>query len=318
MAEPLPHFVERRRPDWSRLEALLDALDAGRLTLGQIAELDGAHRRATADLARAAAWYPGTDAQRYLHQLCARAYQAIYRRRPDRVRAVGRFFRAELPALVRESWRFIAAAAALLLFGAVLGGTALAVEPGLAVTLVPANVRDYVSRGALWTDSLLEYMPPSAAATMILTNNLQVTFAAFGFGVTFGLGTALVLVQNGLQLAAIVAHCARGGLAPGILTFMAAHGPVELSIICISGGAGLMIGHALVAPGEVPRGEALRHAAARAVRLILGCAPFLAGIGVVEGFVSPGSFFSPLAKVVLGASLFLGFWTYLLRAGRER
>ena len=111
-------------------------------------------------------------------------------------------------------------------------------------------------------------------------------------------------------------HCAQNGLGPSILTFMAAHGPVELSIICITGGAGLMVGHALIDPGERTRADALRLRAGRAVRMVLGCAPFLAAIGVVEGFVSPGDLFSPLLKVVLGLSLFVGFWAYLMRTAR--
>jgi uncharacterized membrane protein SpoIIM required for sporulation len=111
-------------------------------------------------------------------------------------------------------------------------------------------------------------------------------------------------------------HCAQNDLGPSILTFMAAHGPVELSIICISGGAGLIVGHALVAPGELPRAEALRLRAARAVRMVLGCAPALAAIGVVEGFVSPGDLFSPLLKLLLGLSLFAGFWAWLVASGR--
>jgi uncharacterized membrane protein SpoIIM required for sporulation len=316
MTEPLPRFVERRRPDWEALTALLDRLDQGALSLEEISRLDAAHRRAAADLSLASAAYPGTEALRYLNQLCARAYQSIYTVRPERGRALRRFFAVEFPRLIRAEWRFVAVAAALLVFGAVLDLTALWFEPGLAVTLVPPELREYVSRGRLWTDSLLEYMPPSTAATAILTNNLQVTVTAFGLGLTGGLGTVYVLIFNGRHIGSLVMHCAQNGLGPSILTFMAAHGPVELSIICISGGAGLMVGHALVAPGERPRAEALRLRAGRAVRMVLGCAPFLASIGVVEGFVSPGDLFSPLLKVLLGAGLFVGFWSYLLRSAR--
>lgn len=251
-----------------------------------------------------------------MNQLCGRAYGAIYRARPNRARAALRFYARGFPALVREEWRFVAAATALLVFGAVLGASAIAAEPALAQALVPPHLRDWVARGELWTDDLLRAMPPSGVATAILTNNLQVTIASFALGVTGGLGTALVLLKNGFDNAAIVAHCAQHGLGPGILTFMAAHGPVELSVLCLTGGAGLRVGAALVAPGERPRGEALKAASARAVRLVLGCAPALAGIGVVEGFVSPGDLFSPALKIALGACLFVGFWSWLLFAGR--
>lgn len=316
MNETLPRFVERRRTDWEALAKLLDRLDQGALTLEEIAWLDAAHRRAAADLAVATAAYPGTDALRYLNQLCARAYQSIYTVRPERGRALKKFFAEEFPQLIRAEWKYIAAAAGLLVFGMVLDATALWVEPGLAVSLIAPDLREFVSRGKLWTDSLLEYMPPSTVATSILTNNIQVTVMAFGLGLTGGLGTIYVLIANGRHIGGLVMHCAQNGLGPSILTFMSAHGPVELSIICISGGAGLMVGQALIAPGERTRAESLRLRAARAVRMVLGCAPFLATIGIVEGFVSPGDLFSPALKVALGSSLFVGFWAYLLRTGR--
>ena len=54
-----------------------------------------------------------------------------------------------------------------------------------------------------------------------------------------------------------------------------------------------------------------------AVKLVLGCAPFLACIGMVEGFISPGSLFPTWAKAALGLTLGGLFWAYLLRAGRD-
>src|SRR5438045_1809229 len=107
MSEPLPRFVERRRPDWTALEGLLDRLDKGALSLEEISRLDAAHRRASADLAVASAAYPNTDALRYLNQLCARAYQSIYTARPERLQALKRFFAREFPQLIREELRYV-------------------------------------------------------------------------------------------------------------------------------------------------------------------------------------------------------------------
>jgi uncharacterized membrane protein SpoIIM required for sporulation len=156
-------------------------------------------------------------------------------------------------------------------------------------------------------------MPPSETAATIIINNLQVTVGAFALGITFGLGTLAILLNNGIHVGAVVAHCINGGVGPGILVFMSGHGVVELSVICICGGAGLIVGHALIVPTERPRGEVLRERSARAVQLVVGCAPFLTGIGVVEGFISPGDFFPAPVKVVLGLCLGAAFWLYLLR-----
>ncbi len=317
MATPLPAFVARRRPDWDALQTLLSRQRAGTLTLGELRQLDTLYRRAASDLAHAQTFYAGTDAHRFLNQLCGQAYAAIYQPPRERLAAVRAFFRREFPATLRAEGRFVAVSAGLFLLGMLLGALVVLLEPRGAELLVPEHLRAYVAQGRMWTDDLLSVMPPGAAASSIATNNLTVTFSVFALGLTLGLGTVFILVNNGVMLGATGALCIREGLGVKFFDFVSAHGPVELSIITIAGGAGLMVGHALIDPGELPRGQALALRGREAVKLVLGCAPFLAAIGVVEGFVSPGDYFPTEAKAALGLTLGALFWGYLLRAGRE-
>jgi uncharacterized membrane protein SpoIIM required for sporulation len=131
--------------------------------------------------------------------------------------------------------------------------------------------------------------------------------------VTAGIGTALVILGNGISVGAIIAACFQNGVGWNILTFMSAHGPVELSLICIVGGAGLHLGRAMIDPGERSRSVAVREHAQVAVQILLGAAPFMVLIGIVEGFVSPGPFFPWPLKVLTGALSGWGLWRWLLR-----
>ncbi len=316
VSEALPAFVASRKPAWDELGRLLDALDQKRLAAAQLGELDRLYRRAAADLARAQGAYAGTDVHRYLNQLCGRAYGRIYTQRPWRGAALRSFFGRDFPQAVRDELKFVGAAAGLLATGVVLGLTTLLLQPGLADLFVPEALQRYVAEKRLWTDAI--GLPPSEIATQILTNNLQVSVGAFALGITGGIGTVFILLNNGVFLGATLAHCFNGGVGPGLLVFMSAHGFVELSVICLCGGAGLIVGHALVVPQERPRGEVLRERARRAVQLVLGSAPFLAAVGVVEGYVSPGHVVPAPLKLVLGASLGAAFWAYLLTAGRRQ
>jgi uncharacterized membrane protein SpoIIM required for sporulation/uncharacterized RDD family membrane protein YckC len=309
----LSSFVLARQADWSRLEALLLELRRHALRAAEIYELDHLYRRASGDLARAGTSFPGTDVHRFLNQLCGRAYAAIYRAPSEPLRSLRRFYQAGFPQAVQATLPYTLAAVALMALGLVLGALTVALEPSGYTWLVDPSLRDFIDRRELWTDSALTRTAPGELATQIFTNNLSVTFKAFALGVTGGVGTVLILVFNGLQLGALLAACAQHGLGSNIFTFISAHGPVELSIICLSGGAGLVLGHALIAPGERARGPWLKERARLAVQLVLGCAPFLVLVGIVEGFVSPGSFFPWPLKALLGAGSFLGFWRYLLR-----
>jgi uncharacterized membrane protein SpoIIM required for sporulation len=316
MAEPLPAFVARRRPDWNALEQLLERQRAGALRLEDIVELDRLYRRAGTDLAAAQALYPSTDAHRFLNQLCGRAYAAIYRAPRRRARAWVRFFRREFPAAVRREGRYVAVSAALLLLGLVIGALWVGVDPDAARWVLPEGMRDAVADHRMWTDDLVG-VAPAATSSWIGTNNLTVTVMLFATGLTFGLGTAYLLMINGMLLGAAAVVCARAGMTYPFLSFVGGHGPVELSVISLAGGAGLILGHALIDPGERPRAAHLQARAVQAVRVLLGCAPFLALIALIEGFVSPGNLVPGWLKIGLGLSLGAAFWGYLLLAGRD-
>jgi len=311
-------FVTARLADWRQLEHLLDGLRSRSVTLAELSSVDRLYRRASADLAHAQTWFGGTDVHRYLNQLCGQAYGAIYQRAGAGLGGLWAFYRQGFPAVARETLGYTRLAGALLVLGSVLGATTVWLSPGGADLILDPMLLDHIRRRELWTDQLLEQLHPAEAAIAIFTNNLRVSFLAFAAGITAATGTVLLMVFNGLHIGAILAACAQHEVAGSMLSFMSAHGPVELSIIAMTGGAGLMIGHALIEPGERARGVVLRERATKAVQLVLGCSPFLVGIGVVEGFVSPGAFFPWPLKLLLGVGTGFAFWRYLLRAGLPR
>lgn len=316
MAEPLPAFVARRRPDWTRLEAMLTQQRTGSLSLADVATIDSLYRRASADLAFAQSAYAGTDVLRFLNQLCARAYGSIYRPPAARLESIRTFYTQTFPRLVRETLQMTQLAAALLVFGLVIGAVTVFLHPDGARLLVPADLRQIIGRGEVWTDSVLGSSTPTELAVAIFLNNLRVMILAFAAGVTAGVGTVLIVLGNGVSFGATVAACVQGGVGPNILSFVSAHGPVELSLICLSAGAGLHLGRAMIDPGERSRAVAIREHAQVAVQIVLGCAPFMVAIGIVEGFVSPGAFFPWPLKVAVGALSGFGLWRWLLRSGR--
>ena len=320
MSASVTEFVRRRKPDWDALETLVAQLGGkAAVPLRLVDSLEALYPRCASDLALAQRDFPDSEVRVHLERLLGAAYANLYRHRKHAKRTSLRHFYANTyPQAVRLHARTVAAAAAFMGAGAAFGGLLLWLDPTLADQFVSPPLRQYVAEHRLWTDDLLTAMPPSVAAVEIFTNNVSVLFRAYAFGVTFGLATFALLFFNGLSIGATLAHCWAHGLGPSLLVFMAAHGPVELSCIGLGGGAGLLMGQSLLAPGEKSRVEALKESARSGLTLTLGTAPFLVGIGVVEGFVSPGHLFSPSAKVALGLALGVGLWTYLFAAGRNR
>jgi uncharacterized membrane protein SpoIIM required for sporulation len=122
---------------------------------------------------------------------------------------------------------------------------------------------------------------------------------------------------NGANVGAVLALVYTAGYGNELLTFMVGHGVIELSCIFIAGGAGLLVGSAILMPGNLTRLDALKVRGLDAVRLIAGCAVLLVLAGVIEGFVSPAPI-NPLFKFGVAALTGILLYTYLFTAGREK
>jgi uncharacterized membrane protein SpoIIM required for sporulation len=307
-------FVRARRGAWERLDALAGRAVAGRLPLAEVEEIDRLYRRAAGDLALARSAFPGSDAEGYLAQVTARAYRALYRPARPGPRAALRFLAVEAPETFRRHLGAFGLAAAFLAAGLVGGALAVLADPGTAALLVPEPVRDAVAAHRLWTDELLS-AAPGLSGSLIAHNNVTVAALAFGLGLTGGIGTAWILLANGVLLGAVLAHTAQHGLLGGLLGFVAAHGPAELSALLLAAQAGFVLAGALVDPGEWPRRLALAARGREAVRLVALVVPVLLLVALLESAVSPGARFPSAAKAALGFALAAGIFAFLGLAG---
>jgi uncharacterized membrane protein SpoIIM required for sporulation len=314
----LTHFSASRQQRWAELEKLLARSEGNgvrTLDADDIEAFARAYRQVVADLAMAQRDFPDDQLTVWLNGLAARAHLRLYRAPAPSWRRFGRFFWTDFARRFRAAGPYLAVAA-LLLFGPALPAYVGALlDPTLRDALVPAGLRHVMESGRTWTDIQPALRP--GMATLIFTNNIQVAFLSFAGGVLFGLGTAYVLMTNGLMLGGVLGAAQFYGVAPQIWSFVSPHGYLELTCIVIAGAAGLMLGDALVRPGLLLRREALARAARRAVELVVGAAPVLVVAGLIEGFVSPSEL--PMwFKLAVGPITGVMLYSLLLIVGRRR
>ena len=154
------------------------------------------------------------------------------------------------------------------------------------------------------------------AASSIMSNNIQVSLLAFGMGLTAGIGTAGILIFNGMHLGAIAGWFAVQGNSRSLWGWIMPHGGVELLAISLAGAAGFLLAKAIYCPGQVRRRTALKQIGRSALVMEIGVMVMLVFAGLIEGFVSPSAIGYPARMAVLGITLTI--WTgYFAMAGRN-
>jgi uncharacterized membrane protein SpoIIM required for sporulation len=314
----LERFIQERDTDWKRLDALLQRAgrSLGGLGKDDLRDLGALYRQTASDLARAQAAAVDADLIEYLTGLVVRGHGAIYRREPARLGHAWAFVSRTFPQLVRQEWRPILLAVLLALIPGVWCYVLAELDPQFLEAVTPPGLRERLDKGELWVYRINPIKPLASSA--IMTNNLTVTFTFFALGMTFGIGTGWGLINNGIHFATTAAVVGQTQMAQEFWAFVAPHGALELPAIFIGGGAGLILGAALLFPGDLRRRDALAERGRVAVLLVLGCVPILVIAGIIEAFFSPAppSAMPVGLKFLAGASLFVLLLLYLLRAGK--
>ncbi len=289
---------------------LSHAQKGGLATLGEqgVREFVQEYRELTADLARlrTATKDDGSREVFYVNRLVSGAHNLLYRRRTIPPSEVVRFLFFTVPQELHRSSRLIALAALLLFVP--MGVTAVAVvrEPDSATAFLPPGMFDRAEAGVRaardgggYVDVPELYRPTMASS--IVANNIQVAFLAFASGITAGILTCVVLVSNGLSIGAVIGLYVSKGIGPLLFAFIAPHGVLELTAICIAGAAGLLLGAAIFVPGDRTRGRAIVENAKRAGTLVAGAAFLLVFAGIIEGFISPIPWWPLELKLIVSA-----------------
>jgi uncharacterized membrane protein SpoIIM required for sporulation len=260
------------------------------------------------DLARARTLMPDSRTREYLEAAYARAHATLHHGAWRAGSALLELFRDEIPAVVRWLAPYIVWSTIIFALAVIAGYALVHHYPELIALFASPDLIATVERGQLWTEGLLNIVPSSVLSVKILANNIVVSLIAYCAGFLFGLGTLYILGLNGLMLGAVIAFVSLHGLRDQLLSFIVAHGCVELSVMCLSGAAGAAVGEALIRPGAAGRIESFRAAALRSGELLIACAVLLVGAGLLEGYVSPNPHVGLRARLIIG----VGYWVFMV------
>ncbi|HEY0371079.1 MAG TPA: stage II sporulation protein M [Thermoanaerobaculia bacterium] len=316
----IERFLAERRSVWDDLDRMLNKADAVELSRTEMHELVELYRRTCSDLNRARSYTANPEVIGHLNQLTGRAYRFIYRAAHE-TPVWGTFVKLvtrEIPAAFRRERAAVLFAAAAFIAGALFGSIAILVDPTNGERLVPQaffteSPRERVEKIERNEERIDDVEKALVFGASLYTHNIKVAFLAFSLGALTILLGVVILFYNGVILGAIGTMYVLDDVSVFFFAWVGPHGALELPAIIFGGAAGLVVGRALLMPGDLTRGASLRRVLPSVWRMIIGACLTLVFAGLIEGSFSQFSAKTvpyPL-KIAVAILLFAGLMAYL-------
>ena len=325
----LQKFITTERPYWSELEAVLDRLEKKpeyRLRLGHLERFHYLYQRASADLAKISTFSAEPNTRLYLESLVGRAFGEIHetREKPHRFRPLHWFFTI-FPQTFRKHIRAFWISLLAIMVGAAFGGFTIVVDSSTKQILLPfshlqGDPSDRVKKEeGVDTDRLKG--AKSSFSSFLMTHNTKVAIFTLALGMTWGIGTLMMLFYNGVILGAVAIDYILAGETSFLLGWLLPHGAIEIPAILLAGQAGIVLAGALIGWGKpISLRNRLRKISNDLVTLIVGVALMLIWAGIIEAFFS--QYHEPVMpyqiKIAFGVFELMILALFLGRAGRKK
>ena len=311
----LQKFITEERPCWSELEAVLDRLEnkpEARLTLGQLERFHYLYQRASADLAKISTFSAEPSTRLYLEALVGRAFGEIHetREKPHRLRPLHWFF-TTFPQTFRKHIRAFWISLLAIIVGAAFGGFTIIMDSSTKQILLPfshlqGDPSDRVKKEEDVNADRLKGAK-TTFSSFLMTHNTKVAILTLALGLTWGVGTLIMLFYNGVILGAVAVDYVMAGETSFLLGWLLPHGAIEIPAILLAGQAGIVLAGALIGWSKpISLRMRLRKISTDLVTLIFGVALMLVWAGIIE------SFFSQYHEPVMPYSVKIGFGVFEL------
>lgn len=324
-------FIRERRRDWQEFEAMLLHLEndarKARFDVEEVRRFHYLYERIAADLTKLSAYAVEPETRSYLESLVARGFGEMHgnSRRLPFTRSCIRLVTA-FPQAVRRHFAVLLMVLALFGTGMVFGGLALALDETAKPVLMPfPHLLGDPSERVAEEEALAAEADPMAGgrstfSAYLMTHNTKVAIFTLALGMTFGIGTGILLFYNGVMIGAVLMDYILAGESVFLAGWLLPHGSVEIPAILLAGQGGLLLGKTLLfARGRKSMGQRLHEIRGDLVALIAGVAVLLIWAGIIESFMSQSH--EPIlpyaVKIAFGALQLVALIAYLSLAGRR-
>ena len=294
------NFIKQNKEKWKEFERTLAYNDKDPDKLNDL------FVQITDDLSYSRTYYPNRSVRVYLNNLAQQVFYSIYKSKRVKFGRFLYFWTDELPQLVYNARVAFRASFAIFILSMLIGMLSSAMNPDFPRAILGDDYVDMTIANIESGDPMAVYKERGAFGMSlgITANNLYVAFLTFGLGIFFGIGSAGVLISNGVMVGAFQYFFIEKGIFLESFLTIWTHGTLEISAIIIAGAAGMTMGQGLVFPGTLTRLQSFQITARRGLKIMFGIAPIIVLAGFIEGYLTR---YTETPDIIRGIFIFICF-----------
>lgn len=326
-----PHrFIENAQPRWLKFEKLLTQMENHPQLWSDYQQAKlfyDDYLEVAADLSQVRSFVFEQAISKHLEHLVARAALQMYPQQRRMAFHPLKWFLCDFPAIFRRHIRLFFLSLAISLVGVIFGIGAILLDPPSKAILIPfPHLEGRPSERVRHEESVLNphenpvNQSKATFSAQLMTHNTKVSITTMAMGLSYGIGTVILLFYNGLILGAVAIDYIVDGQILFLLGWLLPHGVIEIPAIILAGQTGLILAWAMLdRRREGNLGERLRFCIRDVASLIGGVAVMLIWAGFIEAFLS--QYHEPVLpywiKIFFGICELTGLIAFLSLGGRN-
>jgi uncharacterized membrane protein SpoIIM required for sporulation len=267
------------------------------------------------DLGYSRTFYPHSKVTEYLNRLASGIYLGIYRNKKEESSRIVRFWKTELPLIVRKHHRELLYSLVIFLVFALMAVFSASHDQHFVRGVLGDRYVEMTEENIAKGDPFGVYKSQNALSMFlwIAVHNIQVAFLIFVSGILACIGTVWFLFKNGVMLGSFQYYFFAKGLGWKSVLVIWIHGTLEIASFIIAGAAGILLGKSWLFPGTYKRLTSLKQGAKEGVQLMIGLVPVFIIAAFLEGFVTRYSGMPVwLSLFILAVSLSFIIWYFII------
>ena len=304
-------FIKQNKAKWLNFEQSLGQRDKRNPD-----ELADSYIQLLNDLSYAQTYYPKSKTTIYLNFLVSQIYRKIYKTRRIEQNRLSYFFKTEVPLIVYENRKQVIFAFVLFFFFTLLGVISARYDHTFVRLILGDDYVNMTLKNIENGDPMAVYKSGNSMGSFIgiTMNNIWVAARAYIYGLSAGILTFYIALQNGIMLGSFQYFFYEQNVFIESLKGIWLHGAMEIFSIVISTASGFMLAASLLFPKTYSRLYSFKNGVQQSLKVYISTLPFFVSAGFIEGFVTRHSNTMPLWLniLIIGGSLSIISFYYLI------